>query len=220
MKKRIICLISCLIVCLLVTACGKTNSNETVVPESEEANVSVELKEPVMEWWELYNPNGFDTVTALITNPNNIPVDVSYDLVFYKDGSEVSRIEYCLNESIMPNHKDIVWANVDVPSSADADDVKMENVLVTEAYATPVEGTYEFVEIKDNEAYYNFKFEKPIEIATIWFLFYNDNNNNNKFDKGEIVVTELHNLLEQEGIVSYETDVYPYTNCDIYFKAY
>ena len=29
-----------------------------------------------MEWRELYNPNGLDTVTAVISNPNDVPIDV------------------------------------------------------------------------------------------------------------------------------------------------
>ena len=50
-----------------------------------------ELSDPILEWWELYNPNGFNTFTGVISNPNNIAVDVTYDLVYYKNGEEVVR---------------------------------------------------------------------------------------------------------------------------------
>lgn len=203
-----------------------TNGAQDIISQNESAEgqnsqeENAKLEDPSMEWWELYNPNGFNTVTAKITNHNKIAIDVSYDLVFYKNGKEVSRIEDCLNESIAPEHEDIIWANFDVPSSAEADDVKMENIQTTETIYEPVEGSYEYLGVVDGEAQYKFKFKKPIEIATVWFLEYNDNNKNGKFDKGEIVVANLNSLLEQEDIANTDIDIFPSTNRDIIFKAY
>lgn len=203
-----------------------TNGAQDIISQNESAEgqnsqeENAKLEDPSMEWWELYNPNGFNTVTAKIINHNKIAIDVSYDLVFYKNGKEVSRIEDCLNESIAPEHEDIIWANFDVPSSAEADDVKMENIQTTETIYEPVEGSYEYLGVTDGEAQYKFEFEKPIEIATVWFLEYNDNNKNGKFDKGEIVVVGLNNLLKQKDIASTDTDVFSSTNRDVIFKAY
>lgn len=230
MKKRILFTVLCFIMCIIFTACGtqpEVTPSESDVPNktSEISEISdeittEELKAPVMEWWELYNPNGFDTLTAVITNPNEVAVDVSYDLVFYKSGTEVSRIEGCFNEGIAPGTKDVIWANFDVPSSVDADDVLMENIFVAESAYPPVNGTYEYKGVTDGEAYYDFKFEKPITLATIQFLLYNDNNDNKQCDKGEIVVNDTQSLMEQEGTVSYETEGYDYTDCEVFYKAY
>lgn len=203
-----------------------TNGAQDIISQNESAEgqnsqeENAKLEDPSMEWWELYNPNGFNTVTAKIINHNKIAIDVSYDLVFYKNGKEVSRIEDCLNESIAPEHEDIIWANFDVPSSAEADDVKIENTRVTETIREPIDGSYEYLGVTDRKAQYKFEFEKPIEIATVWFLEYNDNNKNGKFDKGEIVVANLNSLLEQEDIASTDIDIFPSTNRDIIFKAY
>lgn len=238
MKKGILITIGCLVVFASLAVGLKivndsndktqstTNDIQDIISQNESAEgqnsqeKNAKLENPSMEWWELYNPNGFNTVTAKIINHNKIAIDVSYDLVFYKNGKEVSRIEDCLNESIAPEHEDIIWANFDVPSSTEADDVKMENIQTTETIYEPVEGSYEYLGVVDGEAQYKFEFEKPIEIATVWFLEYNDNNKNGKFDKGEIVVVGLNNLLKQKDIASTDTDVFSSTNRDVIFKAY
>lgn len=235
MKKRSFIWVICLMFCLLLTACGgaaddasdvqnepvpKEPAQSVELAENPTDGAPAELAEPVMEWWELYNPNGFDTVTAVISNPNDTAIDVSYDLVFYKDGAEVSRLEYCANFDILPGHKDIIWANADIPKSTDADDVRMENVIVTQAYYTPVDGMYEYAGIVDNEAMFDFAFDSKPTLATIWFLLYNDNNGNGQFDKGEIVGTSVASLMEQTGRVSFETDVSPYTDYEVFFTAY
>lgn len=233
MKKRILLLTGCLMICLLLAGCGGTTGdvqgvqNDTVVQGSTKSmgndpvnDHPAELAVPVMEWWELYNPNGFDTLTAVISNPNDVPIDVSYDLVYYKDGAEVARNEYYSNFSILPGHQDIIWANYDIPKSTDVDDVKMENVTVSESYDTPIDGKYEYIGTTDGEAYFDFTFESKPTLATIWFVLYSDKNQNGQFDQGEIVVTSTASLMEQTGRVSFETDVYSYTDYEVFFTAY
>lgn len=233
MKKRILLLAGCLMICLLLVGCGGTADdvqdvqNDTAVQGSTEPTGNdpvndrpAELAAPVMEWWELYNPNGFNTLTAVIVNPNDVPIDVSYDLVYYKDGEEVARNEYFSNFSILSGHKDIIWANYDIPKSTDADDVKMENVTVSESYYAPIDGKYEYIGTTDGEAYFDFTFESKPTLATIWFVLYSDNNQNGQFDRGEIVVTSMASLTEQTGRVYFETGGYSYTNYEVFFTAY
>ena len=230
MKRRNLLLAGLLAICLLLVGCGGTTDdvqgaqNEPVVQDeavNDDVDVSpAELAEPIMEWWELYNPNGFDTVTAVISNPNDVPIDVSYDLVFYKGGAEVSRMEYGSNFDILPGHEDIIWANYDIPKSTDADDVKMENVTVSEAYYTPIDGKYEYVKTADGEEYLDFTFESTPTLASISILFYSDNNNNGQFDKGETVVTNIASLVEQTGRVYFDADGYSYTDYEVFFTAY
>ena len=230
MKKISLILIGCLILGLLLTGCGESDSGsdskettaaaETTIPEETTPAALAELAAPIMEWWELYNPNGFDTFTAVIKNTNSIPVDVSYDLVYYKDGEEVGRSEYFTNFSILPGKKDIIWANFDIPKSEDVDDVKMENVTVTEATNGAIDGNYEYLGIDGNEALFNFEFDSKPTLATITFLLYNDNNGNGQCDKGEIVITSIAPLMEKSGTVSFDTDVVPYTDYEVYFSAY
>lgn len=230
MKKRSLSLIALLLIGLLLTGCGGTNGgaenvpDETVAPDSTVNDAvdapAAELLPPVMEWWELYNPNGFDTVTAVISNPNDVAIDVSYDLVYYKDGVEVARNEYFSNFSILPGHEDVIWANYDIPKSTDADDVKMENVTVSESGYAPIDGKYQYVGTTDGEAYFDFTFDSKPTLATIWFVLYSDGNQNGQFDQGEIVVTSTASLMEQTGSVSFETSGYSFTDYEVFFTAY
>lgn len=234
MKKIGLLMVGVLMVSLLLAGCGKSGGGtegpkETTAPAATEpvgtkeenvTNTSSELVAPAMEWWDLYNPNGFDTFTAVIKNTNSVPVDVSYDLVYYKDGKEIGRSEYFTNFSILPGKKDIIWANFDIPKSEDVDDVKMENVTVTEATYGAIDGKYEYLGTDGNEALFNFEFDSKPTLATITFLLYNDNNGNGQCDKGEIVITSIAPLMEKSGTVSFDTDVFSYTDYEVYFTAY
>lgn len=242
MFKRMLFLILALIMCFNLVACGNStnsgdeNTKESSTQRNEETptdattskdvvddtveNNSTELAAPIMEWWELYNPNGFDTVTAVISNPNNVPIDVTYDLVYYKDGKEVARNEAFSNFEILPGHKDVIWANADIPKSTDADDIKMENVTVSESYYAPINGKSEYVGTTDGEVYFDFTFESKPTLATIWFVLYSDKNQNKQFDKGEIVVVSTASLMDQTGRVSFETTGYSYTDYEVFFTAY
>ena len=178
------------------------------------------LADPVMNWWELYNPNGFDTLTAELYNPNDVPVEVTYDLVYYKDGVEIARSEDFFSQGILPEGRDLVWANVGIPKAAEADDVKLENVTVSMAYYLPIDGKYKYAETVDGEAYFDFEFDSKPTLATVTFLLYSDKNGNKSFDKGEIVVTSTESLTEQTGRVSFITEGYDYTDYEVYFTAY
>ena len=222
---------------MMFTACGNTTDNapteqktdgpissvtvETPISDADtNTDTTEELLEPVIEWWELYDPNGFDTLTALIANPNDIDIDVSYDIVFYKDKNEISRIQYCDSFSVAANGKAIIWANVDVPSATDADDVKLENIYISKAHNLAIGGKYEYAGIIDGHACFDFTFDSKPEFATIWFVLYKDDNGNGRFDKGEISVVDFDNLMEQTGRASFNVNVYPYTDFEVYFTAY
>lgn len=239
MLKKIFSLLLTLTLCLCLSACGGTEAGsgtDTKLTPTPAAGSAAEaqntpepagtdgapaaLREPILEWWELYNPNGFDTLTAALRNPNDIPVDVTYDVVYYKDGAEVARSEAFANFSLLPGGSSLVWANYDIPKSTDADEIRLENVIVTEAYDAPIDGSYEFVGVTDGNAYFDFTFDRKPTLATINFLLYNDKNQNGQFDKGEIVVVGSDSLMEQTGRVSFETDVFAYTDYEVYFTAY
>lgn len=180
-----------------------------------------ELSDPILEWWELYNPNGFNTFTGVISNPNNIAVDVTYDLVYYKNGEEVVRNEDFANFSILPGGKSIVWANWDIPESSKVDEVKMETTFIGKTNYPPINGKYSEGRREGNSEIVDFEFEEKPTVAEIIFLLYNDYNKNGKFDKGEIVGTSIDNILDQKkGSASFDVDVSPFTNYEVYFTAY
>ena len=233
MKKKCLLFIMFIVLCLLITGCaGESNENvdvkdneinEVIDEPKDDVNVKTnegELLAPVMEWWELYNPNGFDTVTALISNPNNVAIDVSYDLVYYKDGKEVARNEMFSNYGILAGQKDVIWANYDIPKSVDVDDVKMENVYVSESTIAPINGTIELDGIGTNcELYFLPIFDSTPSSIKAWFVFYDDVNNNDKLDKGEFAFVGDGNYIVEDRWMCVEPLAH-YTDFDIYFTAY
>lgn len=54
-------------------------------------------------------------MTGVIHNPNSVAIDIMYDLVFLKDGTEVSRAEDLVSIGIATDHDDVVWSNYDIP---------------------------------------------------------------------------------------------------------
>ena len=189
---------------LLVGCSNKENNNENNNLNNNESNPeeeNISLKDPIVEWCELYNPNGFDTITCVISNPNKVDIDFTYDLVFYKDGKEVSRQEDWSKYQISSKHKDIIWGNHDIPKSIDVDEVKMENITVSKSYYESIDAEIKYIETIDDEAYFSVKHDKKPTLSNITFLLYNDKNKNKKCDKGEAVVTSNADTMEKEFIL-------------------
>jgi len=202
------------------TEAAETAQATVAADPTAAADPGSSLKTPEIEWWELYDPNGFDTFTALVYNPNDVDVDFSYDIVFLKGGKEVGRLEYGYNDCIPAGGQDIIWDNSDIPKHSEVDDIRVENVAVNEAFFPSIGGSFEFEGVREGDAYYNFTFDRQPTLATIWFLLYNDDNGNAVYDSGEIAVMSFTSMTEQTGSVYYETDVIPATNCEVFFKAY
>ena len=226
MKKRRI-LILMLWLFLLVGCSNKENNSENINKnnnlnnnESNLVEENISLKDPIMEWCELYNPNGIDTITCVISNPNNVDIDFTYDLVFYKDGKEVSKQEDWAKYQISSKHKDIIWENVDIPKSIDVDEVKMENITVSKSYYESIDAEIKYVETIDDEAYFSVKHTKKPTLSNIIFLLYNDKNKNKKCDKGELVVTSNASTMEEEDKVYFITEGYNYSDYEVYYNAY
>lgn len=224
-----------LLVCLLLAGCNSNIDSQDLIDDNSENDVSDDtienklndevqdsskLEEPILEWCQLYNPNGFDTVTGIISNPNDVDIDVTYDLVYYKDGIEVARSEGFSNFNVSPKHNDVIWANVGIPKKENVDEIKMENVFVSEAYNKSIDAEYSYEETIEYDAIYSFRFDTEPEVATVWFLLYNDDNGNKKCDENELIVTSSDTTFDKDAKVSYEVGVYEYKDVDIYYNAY
>ncbi len=228
MKKRSFLLTVFLILCLLLAGCGGKDTPEKPTPDpvgpsedpgQDPKTPDAQLQDVTLESWELYNPNGFDTLTAVISNPNAEAIDVTYDVVYFKDGAEVARNKDYTGFSLLPNSRNIVWANWDVPASGEADEVKLDNIKVSKAYYKPINGKYEYAETTGGEVFFDFTFDSKPELAEITFLLYNDDNENGCYDQGEIVVTSTASLMEQSGRVSFTAEGYAYTDYEVFFIA-
>lgn len=243
MKKRLILVISLFVVMVMIlVGCGKNENNQALNQgesnsqtkkgqdntgsdissddNTEDGNPgNEELKEPIMTFCQLYNPNGFNTVTGFLKNPNNVDIDVSYDIVFYKDGNEVHRDNY-MNCNISPNHEDIIWGNYGLPNPEEVDEIKLENMEVSPSNYESIDAKIELNRVDDSKAYYDCVFAKEIEMANIWFVLYNDTNKNDEVDEGEIVGTSVHSLINGENEAYFETNVTPYEKVKVYYNAY
>lgn len=195
-----------------------TGGSETETRPGMAGNGS--LKEPELLWGQVYNPNGFNTVTGVVHNPNDVAVDMSFNVIFYKDGVEVGRSEDYLAIGIATDHDEVIWGNYDIPDPNDVDEVKLDIIEVTESFYQPVTAHYEYTETVENIANFDFKFEQPITMATVWFLLYNDDNGNKKLDEGELVTTWITYTEAQEDTLNFDTSAFTYTDYEIYYNAY
>lgn len=209
-----------LLMSFLLVGCGKTiNKPNNDVNSTDVKNTEDKLKDPVLKWCQVYNPNGFNTITCVLSNPNDVDIDVSYDLVYYKDGEEVARSEYYTNFQVSPKHDDVIWGNVGIPSPSKVDEVKMENITVTPASRDSIEADIKYLESVDGSMYFSVKHKEDIEINYITFFLYNDINKNKKCDEGELVVTSSDSVLDKEGKVSFDIEGYEYTDYEIFYNA-
>lgn len=218
MKKIILVLLSC----LLLTGCGALDSKPIYEENEVDISSNTSLKDPVIEWCQVYNPNGFNTVTCLVDNPNKEDIDITYDLVYYKDNKEVARSEDFANFNISNTHPDVIWANYGIPKPEDVDDVKMEVKYVGKSYNKSIDMEYKDAGVNDRYHYYDVSFKSKPTVATVWFFLYYDYNKNGKLDKGELDVTSIFNAEGQKDKASFETNVWGdhYNAVEIFYNAY
>lgn len=196
---------------------GNTGNNDT-----EE----VKLKDIDVEWCRLYNPNGFNTITCEFSNPNDIDVDISYDVVFYKDGKEVGRSETLSYASFSPKHKGLAWANYGLPDEKDVDEIKVENMHVSKAYYKSIDAKIEHIGITGTEDYFKIRYDEKPTIGYLFFFLYKDSNKNGKCDPEELNVTDIEYTDGIEDTVSVDTNVVgskygiDYDSYEIFYNAY
>lgn len=222
MKKFLLLTLSLCLGMLLFAGCASdsANDNNDDYRYSNEYEESLNLEDPILEWYQLYNHNGFNTFTGVLSNPNDCDIDTTYDIVFYKDGNEVSRIEYCLANNVSPKHNELLWANSNIPKASDVDEVRLENFATDFAFNDSIDATYELVSNDEVIGEYKFKFDKKPVVASVSFLLYKDLNKNKKCDSGEVVITSISSSFEKEDTFSYDAESYDYDSVEVYYNAY
>lgn len=193
--------------------------------DDSDGSSTVALKDPEIVWYQVYNPNGFETFTAELHNPNSVPIDASFDVIFYDaEGSELARLDYFYANSVSPTHNDIVWSNDSIPNHEKVDHCEFEFTYTGETYYPPVDGTYEFTGNEGNHSCYKFTFDEPIYDAYAFFVLYNDNNGNGRPDGGEVdccPLWPLDMIDDVTGTAYFETDVWGdnYNAVAVYYNA-
>lgn len=204
---------------LLLSGCNN-NQNNNAANENNQNEQNISLKEPILNWCQLYNPNGFNTITCVITNPNNEDIDITYDLVFYKDGKEVDRKDSYSNFQVSNKHNEVIWSNSNILSNEKVDEIKMENIIVSPASKKSINAEIKYKETIENEIYFIIKHEKTPTIDNVTIFLYKDKNNNDICDKGELVITDTYTSTSIEDTFSIETDGIDYDSYEIYYNAY
>ena len=229
MKKKILSIIFIFALCIILTGCmNNTYNSVEVIDDNNSSSITLEennLKEPEVEWCKLYNPNGYNTLTCLIKNNNDIDIDYYYDVEFYKDGKKVEpknldEYENWQNLSIEPGKEALVWYNHELPSANEVDEVRLVNGVVNEAYSPSISSTYKKVREEGRYIYYNIKANKIGNGTAVWVMYYNDNNNDKKVQKNELVVCGLYNVKSKDDEIAIETGVYDYTDLYILPNLY
>lgn len=222
MKRIISVLLAFILMLGLLAGCTKP-----VVPvqpgESKPVYVDpTDVKEPVIDFWEIYNPNGIITFSAVLSNPNAFDIDITFDVVYYKNGKEVARSNDWWANSMSPSHGTLIWGNWEIPKPAEVDEVRLDVSYVGAACSPAIETKYKLAETTASQAFYDFTFASEPSVITVWFALYNDSNGNGRLDKGEIVTCWLESSssgdLKQR--FSHDTDFTSYTNVEVYYNVY
>ena len=146
--KKFLCLLLAGIMVLSLAACGSASSggqessgaaqsNETKNSETPSSPSQEKLSEPALAEWQIANINGFNTLFTSFTNNNNVAIDASYNVVFYKEGKELQKGQDCMFICLAPGKTHIGFDNWGIP--ADADEIKVEFTSVTESSYKPVD---------------------------------------------------------------------------------
>lgn len=230
MKKIIMMMGLVISLCFTIYGCGENNqfnrNPEGIDTENYQDNSEIEIMNPVVDWWKLYK--GIDKrncVTLQVTNPNNFPIQFSYDLVYYKNNEVVKTETKWAMTGIDSNKAGIIYGDIDIPSSNAVDRIELENVEVTKFEWKVLQGTFEKSFIDNGIQYFDVKFSDKPDHVEIWVVLYNDLNNDKKVQKNEFVgmglLAPFVGIYETEGKIKIplSSDLLNYTNYGIYSFA-
>lgn len=218
MKKIIM---SMFIFTLLLTGCS---NKETKLEEPiNNEYIEEEILNPTVEWFKLYKGNdNRNCVTLEVKNPNNFAIGFSYDLVFYKDDNVVKTESNWAMTGIGANKTGIIYGDIKIPSSTEADRVEIENIYATRFEWKTIEGTFNKTFIDNEVQYFDVKYSEKPDHTEIWVVLYNDLNGNNNVEENEFVnmglLAPYVSILDTKGEIHIpsRSEGYDYTDYKIY----
>lgn len=230
--KRLAALIALLLaLCLVLTGCGGNGGHGGDDGHGGYDNPDYgdedTIKDPVIDWWKVYIDTAKNKcVTVQVSNPNNFPIQFSYDLVFYKDNQVVQTESFWAMTGLAPDKPGIIYGDYKMPSPSEVDDVRLENIQATKFEWRLIEGTFTETFIERGQQYFDIKFPEKPDSTEIWAVLYNDTNNDGKVQAEEFVamgaLAFFDSIYEQEGELTLPLpdDGFMYTDYQIYCLAF
>lgn len=228
--KKIFIMLFIVALCLMLTGCGTKTPND-----SDSGNMNNEytdyeeekIKEPVVDWWKMYkNTNKTNCVTLQVSNPNNFPIQFSYDLVYYKNNEVVKTENKWAMTGIDALGTGIIYGDIKIPSSSEVDNVKLENIEVSKFEWKTLKSTFKKSFIDNEVQYFDAEFSEKPSHTEIWVVLYSDNNKDKKVQADEFVqmglLAPFVNILEEKGQIHIPTpsERIMYTDYQIYCFAF
>lgn len=138
--KKAVTLFLAMVLSLGFTGCGDDNNNGNTPEEQEEFDFTV--KEPELVCWKVLTHTGIPTFVGIIKNNNKVPVDITFNLEFYKDGKKIYVFDDMYYNCLPAGEKGMVWAtkmeSLDVAGPEHADKVKFVYTYADKSYYTPM----------------------------------------------------------------------------------
>lgn len=247
-------MVTCIILCIGLIGCKK-NENQPTAPTGSQTvtesplldlpgNVVIvdtgdhsapgtpppfslqELKDPEVVWWDIYQEDDVQVLVAQIENPNDIQIDVAFDVAFYKGNTEVHRENFSSERYIPANgshfHDYIMMTSEDMG----IDDVRLENIRTTVPGDAPITGTYKIIETDESQEEgetslsIQVTLNAPATHKYIEIALYTDMNKNKHPDRGEVVAFLTETLESESEIITFDTTGYEYEDYEILLTAY
>lgn len=182
------------------------------------------LATPEIIAWRVYELNEWlgPAFQCVFSNPNDVAISVTCDVVLYKDGNEVFRIEDVNEECIAPGQAGSAGEITEDAGlyEGDVDEARLVNMKVTTSQYTPINATITYDKTQYSLRYFNYEFDGEPTNVEVYFVTYNDTNGNGKLDQGEAVSFCLWDELPESGLYYPLEAQFRHDSYAVYCNAY
>lgn len=138
MSKITIVAASLLVVAGATVIIIKTNNHKE---QSATENTSIkeenaEIQAASIEWWTIKTNTGIPTLVAELKNNNAVPIDINFDVDYYKDGEIIKTRDDLYAISIPTGEGILIYDTWEIPESADK--IRINYTYLAESTRTSV----------------------------------------------------------------------------------
>ena len=162
-----------------MTACGKDpGGNDPVNPPVDNpivdpGNDSEEIKEPVLQFWHVYNPNGIMTLCLGVKNQNKFDIDLEMTVTYYYQKEKVGESTGLYRNALTAGEEGVIWFNWEIPK--EVDDIKIEYTYLEKSLYTAAKTTVTKEETTADGVLLDFNVKGDCNSGIVYVLFYYEN---------------------------------------------